>query len=139
VAAALFLLYAALTGVTFSMLFLVSTSTSIAATFLVTAAAFGGLSIVGLSTTRDLSAMGRFAFFALIGLIVASLVNLFLRSSGLDWWLTIAGVLIFARLTAYDTQRLIARVHGARGAQASSSSSPSRAVTNSSTFTGFVR
>jgi len=106
VAALLFFGYAALTGVTFSTLFLVYTSSSIAATFFVTAGAFAGLSVVGLVTTHDLSAMGRFALFALIGLILASVVNIFLRSSGLDWLLTIGGVLIFAGLTAYDTQRL---------------------------------
>ena len=106
VAALLFFGYAALTGVTFSTLFLVYTSSSIATTFFITAGAFAGLSVVGLVTTRDLSAMGRFAVFALVGLIVASVVNLFLHSAGLDWLLTYGGVLIFAGLTAYDTQRL---------------------------------
>jgi FtsH-binding integral membrane protein len=106
VAALLFFGYAALTGVTFSTLFLVYTSSSIAATFFVTAGAFAGLSLVGLMTRNDLSAIGRFALFALIGLIIASVVNIFLRSSGLDWLLTIGGVLTFAGLTAYDTQRL---------------------------------
>jgi FtsH-binding integral membrane protein len=106
VAAALFFAYAGLTGVTFSTLFLVYTASSIAATFFVTAGAFAGLSAVGLFTKADLSAIGRFAIFALIGLILASLVNLFLASSGLQWIITYAGVLIFAGLTAYDTQRL---------------------------------
>jgi FtsH-binding integral membrane protein len=105
-AGAMFFGYAALTGVTFSTLFLVYTATSIAATFFVTAGAFAGLSALGLVTRRDLSAIGRFAFFALIGLILASLVNFFLHSSGLSWLITFAGVLIFAGLTAYDTQRL---------------------------------
>ena len=106
VAALMFFGYAALTGVTFSTLFLVYTASSIAATFFVTAGAFAGLSVVGLFTKRDLSAVGRFAIFALIGVIIASLVNMFLRSSGLDWVITIVGVLLFAGLTAYDTQRL---------------------------------
>jgi FtsH-binding integral membrane protein len=106
VAALMFFAYAALTGVTFSTLFLVYTATSIAATFFVTAGAFAGLSFVGFFTKRDLGAIGRFAIFALVGVIIASLVNMFLRSSGLDWLITIAGVLLFAGLTAYDTQRL---------------------------------
>jgi FtsH-binding integral membrane protein len=106
VAALLFFAYAALTGVTFSTLFLLYTASSIAATFFVTAGTFAGLSIFGTVTKRDLSAVGRFAFFALIGVILASIANMFLRSSGLDWLITVVGVLLFAGLTAYDTQRL---------------------------------
>jgi FtsH-binding integral membrane protein len=106
VAAAMFFAYAALTGVTFSTLFLVYTASSIASTFFITAGAFAGLSFFGLVTKRDLSAIGRFGFFALIGLIIASVVNIFMQSSGLQWLITYAGVLIFAGLTAYDTQRL---------------------------------
>ena len=105
-AALMFFAYAALTGVTFSTLFLVYTASSIAATFLVTAGAFGGLSAIGLFTKADLSGIGRFAIFALIGLVIASVVNWFLLSSGLEWLITFAGVLIFAGLTAYDSQRL---------------------------------
>jgi uncharacterized protein len=106
VAALLFFAYAALTGVTFSTLFLVYTASSIASTFFVTAGAFAGLSFFGLVTKRDLSAAGRFMVFALIGVIIASVVNLFIKSSGLDWLITVVGVLVFAGLTAYDTQRL---------------------------------
>jgi FtsH-binding integral membrane protein len=106
VAALMFFGYAALTGVTFSTLFLVYTSSSIAATFFVTAGSFAALSAFGTVTKRDLSAVGRFGFFALIGVILASVVNLFLRSSGLEWLITFAGVIVFAGLTAYDTQRL---------------------------------
>jgi len=106
VAALMFFAYAALTGVTFSTLFLVYTASSIAATFFVTAGAFAGLSAFGMATKRDLSAVGRFAVFALIGLILASVVNMFLRSSGFEWLITCVGVLLFAGLTAYDTQRL---------------------------------
>ena len=106
VAASMFFAYAALTGVTFSTLFLVYTASSIAATFFVTAGAFAGPSLFGMATQRDLSAMGRFGVFALIGVILASVVNMFLRSSGLEWLITVAGVLLFAGLTAYDTQRL---------------------------------
>jgi uncharacterized protein len=106
VAALLFFAYAGLTGVTFSTLFLVYTASSIAGTFFVTAGGFAGLSAVGFFTKKDMSAFGRFAIFALVGIILASLVNLFLQSSGLGWLITIVGVLLFAGLTAYDTQRL---------------------------------
>jgi FtsH-binding integral membrane protein len=105
-AALMFFAYAALTGVTFSTLFLVYTASSIAGTFFVTAGAFAGLSLFGAATKRDLSAVGRFGLFAIIGVILASLVNMLLRSSGLDWLISVVGVLLFAALTAYDTQRL---------------------------------
>jgi len=105
-AVAMFFAYAALTGVTFSTIFLVYSLGSIAQVFLITAGAFAGLSAVGFFTKSDLSAIGRFAIFALIGLIIASIVNIFLHSTGLDWLISIGGVLIFAGLTAYDTQRL---------------------------------
>jgi FtsH-binding integral membrane protein len=105
-AALMFFAYAALTGVTFSTIFLVYTAASIAGTFFVTAGAFAGLSIYGSVTQRNLSTIGRFALFALIGIILASLVNFFLQSTGLEWLITFAGVVLFAGLTAYDTQRL---------------------------------
>jgi FtsH-binding integral membrane protein len=105
-AALMFFAYAALTGVTFSILFLVYTAASIGSTFLVTAGAFAGLSFYGTVTKQDLSGIGRFAIFALFGLILASLVNVFLQSTGVMWLITYAGVLIFAGLTAYDTQKL---------------------------------
>lgn len=105
-AALMFFAYAALTGVTFSTLFLVYTASSIAVTFFIAAGAFAGLSVFGAATKRDLSAIGRFGLFALIGIILASLVNMFVRSSGLDWLISVVGVLLFAGLTAYDTQRL---------------------------------
>ena len=105
-AALMFFTYAALTGVTFSTLFLAYTASSIAATFFVTAGAFGGLSLFGAVTKADLSAVGRFGLFVLIGVILASLANMFLRSSGLEWAITFVGVLLFAALTAYDTQKL---------------------------------
>lgn len=106
VAGLMFFVYAALTGATFSMIFMVFTATSIASMFFVTAAAFAGLSLVGWFTKRDLGVIGRFATFALIGLIVAAIVNLFLRSSGLHFAISALGVVLFAGLTAYDTQRL---------------------------------
>lgn len=105
-AAAMFLAYAGLTGVTLSTIFLIYTATSIAMTFFVTAGAYAGLSVVGLVTKRDLSAIGRFAIFALVGIILASIVNMFVASSGLHFMLSIAGVLVFGALTAYDTQKL---------------------------------
>jgi hypothetical protein len=107
-AALMFFSYAALTGVTFSTLFLVYTASSIAATFFVTSGAFAGLSVFGATTHRDLGAIGRFGLFALIGVILASVVNIFLHSSGLEWIISVVGVLLFAGLTAYDTQRLTA-------------------------------
>jgi FtsH-binding integral membrane protein len=105
-AAAMFFSYAALTGLTFSVLFLVYTSQSIATTFFITSGSFAGLSLFGATTKRDLSSVGRFAIMALIGLIIASVVNIFLHSSTLLWVTTLAGVLIFSALTAYDTQKL---------------------------------
>jgi FtsH-binding integral membrane protein len=106
VAAAMFFAYAALTGLTFSALFLVYTLSSIASTFFITSAAFAGLSVFGAVTKRDLSVVGRFAVFAVIGLIIASVVNIFLASSGLLWITSVVGVLVFGALTAYDTQAL---------------------------------
>jgi hypothetical protein len=106
VTGAMFFAYSALTGLTFSVLFLLYTSSSIASTFLVTGGAFAGLSVFGAVTQRDLSGVGRFAIFALIGLILASVVNIFLASSALMWMTTFVGVAIFAALTAYDTQKL---------------------------------
>lgn len=104
--AAMFFAYAALTGATMSVIFLVYTASSIGSVFFITAGAFAGLSIVGLVIKRDLSAVGRFALFALFGLILASVVNLFVASSGLNFLISIVGVLLFAALTAYDTQKL---------------------------------
>lgn len=105
-AALMFFAYAGLTGVTLSTIFLVYTASSIATTFFVTAGAYGGLSLVGLVTKKDLSGIGRFAIFALIGIILASVVNMFVASSGLSFLLSIVGVLVFGALTAYDTQKL---------------------------------
>ena len=98
--------FAALMGVSMSTIFARYTGTSIAETFFVTAASFAGLSLYGYTTKRDLSAMGRFLIMGLIGIIIASLANIFIGSSGLQLAVNILGVLIFAGLTAYDTQRL---------------------------------
>ncbi len=89
-----------------SILFHIYTSSSITRVFFITAATFGALSIFGYTTRRDLSGFGTFLFMGLIGIIVASLVNLFLRSTELDWLISIIGVGVFAGLTAYDTQRI---------------------------------
>jgi len=101
-----FVLYSAISGVTLAAIFLVYTTESIASTFLVTGAVFGAMSIYGYTTKRDLSGLGSFLFMALIGLIIASLVNIFLQSTAIYWVTTYAGVLIFVGLTAYDTQKL---------------------------------
>ncbi|MCE7984099.1 MAG: Bax inhibitor-1/YccA family protein [Caldilinea sp. CFX5] len=101
-----FILYSAISGITLAAIFLVYTTESIASTFFVTAAVFGAMSIYGYTTKRDLTGMGSFLFMALIGLIIASLVNIFLQSTAIYWVTTYAGVLIFVGLTAYDTQKL---------------------------------
>ncbi|MEH2481839.1 FtsH-binding integral membrane protein [Nitrobacteraceae bacterium AZCC 2146] len=102
----LFFVYAALVGVSLSILLHIYTSSSITRVFFIAAATFGALSIFGYTTRRDLSGLGTFLFMGLIGIIIASLVNLFLRSSGLDWLISMIGVGVFAGLTAYDTQRI---------------------------------
>ena len=102
----LFFVYAGLVGVSLSTLLHIYTSASITRVFFVAAAMFGALSLFGYTTRRDLSGLGTFLFMGLIGVIIASLVNLFLRSSGLDWMMSVIGVGVFAGLTAYDTQRI---------------------------------
>lgn len=101
-----FYVYAVAMGVSISSIFVVFTGASIATTFLVTAIAFASLSLYGYVTKRDLSAMGAFLMMGLIGIIIASLVNLFLQSDGLQFVVSVLGVLIFAGLTAYDTQNI---------------------------------
>jgi FtsH-binding integral membrane protein len=108
----LFFVYAGPVGVSLSILLHIYTSSSITRVFFIAAATFGALSIFGYTTRRDLSGLGTFLFMGLIGIIIASLVNLFLRSTGLDWLLSIVGVGIFAGLTAYDTQRIKAMYDG---------------------------
>ena len=101
-----FYVYAAMMGLSLSYIFAVYTGTSIAQTFLVTSIAFAGLSLYGYTTKKDLSGMGTFLMMGLIGLIVASIVNIFLASSALAFAVSVIGVLIFAGLTAYDTQSI---------------------------------
>jgi len=103
---ALFMVYAALLGVMLSSVFLTYTGASITRVFFISAAAFGSLSLYGYTTQRDLSPIGSFLMMGLIGLIIAMLVNLFLKSTGLDFVISAVGVLIFAGLTAWDTQRI---------------------------------
>ncbi|TDB62666.1 Bax inhibitor-1/YccA family protein [Photorhabdus khanii] len=105
-ATGLFMLYSALTGLTLSSIFIVYTGGSIATTFVVTAGMFGALSFYGYTTKRSLSGLGSFLFMGLIGIILASLVNYWLKSETLMWAITYIGVVIFAGLTAYDTQKL---------------------------------
>ena len=100
------IVYSALNGATLSVIFVVYSLGSIAKTFFITTGMFGVMALVGATTKRDLSKMGSILFMALIGLIIASLVNLFLRSSGLDWIISIIGVVLFTALTAYDVQRV---------------------------------
>src|SRR5689334_6168400 len=102
----LFFIYAALVGVSLSTLFHIYTNSSITRVFFITATMFGALSLFGQTTRRDLSGMGTFLFMGLIGIIIATLVNLFLRSGGLDWLISVVGVGVFAGLTAYDNQRI---------------------------------
>ncbi len=105
-AGVLFAVYALLNGVTLSVIFLAYSLEGIMTTFFVTAGMFGAMSLVGYFVKRDLSAMGRFLIMALIGLLIATVVNIFVASSALYWGITYLGVFIFAGLTAYDTQKI---------------------------------
>ncbi|HWW65695.1 MAG TPA: Bax inhibitor-1/YccA family protein [Sphingomonadaceae bacterium] len=98
--------YAVLMGLSLSTIFLVYTGSSIAQTFFATAAAFAGLSLWGYTTKKDLSGFGTFLIMGVVGLLVAMLINMFMRSSALDLAISAIGVLIFAGLTAYDTQKI---------------------------------
>ncbi|MCX6164554.1 MAG: Bax inhibitor-1/YccA family protein [Ignavibacteriae bacterium] len=106
VAIGAFFLYAFLTGLTFSVIFLVYTSSSIAYTFIICAAMFGSVSVFGYITKMNLAGVGSFMMMGLFGLIIASVVNLFLQSSMLYWMISYVGVLIFVGLTAWDTQKI---------------------------------
>ena len=105
-ATGVFMLYAGLTGITFSAIFMAYTTASIFSTFLVTAGTFGAMSLYGYTTKKDLTSWGSFLFMGLIGIIIASLVNMFMQSSMMHMIITYAGVLIFVGLTAYDTQKI---------------------------------
>lgn len=101
-----FWLFAAVMGLSLSSIFLVFTGESITRVFFVTAAAFGGLSLYGYTTKKDLSGWGSFLIMGVIGIVIAALVNIFLQSSALQFAISVIGVLVFAGLTAYDTQRI---------------------------------
>jgi len=105
-ALALFFVYSGLLGLSLASIFLVYTGASITRVFFISAATFGAMSLYGYTTQRDLTGFGSFLFMGLIGIIIASLVNIFLHSSGLDWIISVLGVLIFVGLTAYDTQNI---------------------------------
>lgn len=102
----LFYVFSIINGITLSVIFLVYSPDSIIKTFLITSATFGAMSVYGYMTDKDLTRFGSFLFMALIGLIICSLVNLFMHSDALGWIISGAGVLIFLGLTAWDTQKI---------------------------------
>lgn len=106
VAGLMFVAYSVLNGVAMSYILLAYTESSVATTFLVTAGTFGAMSVVGFTIKKDLSAFGRLLIMVLFGLIIATVVNMFVASSTLDWALTYIGVFLFCGLTAYDTQKM---------------------------------
>ena len=106
VAMAMFVVYAGLNGLTLSILFLVYTQASLTSTFFVTAGTFGAMSVYGYTTKRDLTSLGSICLMGLSGLILASVVNLFLHNGTVYWMVTYGGILIFVGLTAYDTQKI---------------------------------
>lgn len=110
----MFLLYSILNGITMSVIFLVYTASSIQNVFLITGGMFGTMSLVGYFTKKDLSSMGKILYMALIGIIIASVVNIFAASSSLDWLISYIGVGVFVGLTAYDTQKIkkLLNTHG---------------------------
>jgi FtsH-binding integral membrane protein len=101
-----FWIFAALMGASLASIFVIYTQTSIVRVFMITAVTFGAMSLWGYTTKRDLSGMGSFLMMGLIGIIVASLVNLFIQSSMMHWVISVIGVLVFTGLTAYDTQKI---------------------------------
>jgi FtsH-binding integral membrane protein len=101
-----FIGYSVAMGLFLSAIFLMYTATSITATFFITSGMFGAMAVYGLVTKRDLSGMGSFMFMGLIGIILASIVNIFLHSTALHWTISVIGVIVFVGLTAYDVQRI---------------------------------
>jgi len=110
-----FWVYAGTMGLSLSYIFLVYTGASVARAFFITASVFGAMSLYGYTTKKDLTAMGSFLIMGVLGLIIASIVNIFMKSSGLDFAISALGVLIFTGLTAYDTQKLKEVYHTANG------------------------
>jgi FtsH-binding integral membrane protein len=105
-ATGMFLLYSALNGLTLSFVFLIYTQSSVASVFFICAATFGACSLYGMSTQRDLTSMGSFMTMGLFGIVIASVVNMFIQSSGINMIISYIGVVVFVGLTAYDTQKL---------------------------------
>lgn len=105
-ATTMFMVYSLLNGVTFAAIFLIYTSSSIASTFMITAGTFGSMSLYGYVTKRDLTGIGNFLMMGLFGIIIASVVNMFMHSTMISWVVSYLGVFIFIGLTAYDTQKL---------------------------------
>ncbi|OJF77433.1 MAG: hypothetical protein BKP49_00100 [Treponema sp. CETP13] len=103
----MFLVYSLINGITLSVIFLVYTSTSIAQVFFISALLFGSMSIYGARTKKDLTSAGRYLMMAVFGIIIASVINIFFKSSGLDWLISIIAVVVFTGLTAYDTQKMM--------------------------------
>lgn len=106
VATLLFIIYSVLNGTLFSSIFLVYTASSISTVFFITAGTFAAMALVGYTTKTDLSSMGKILLMALIGMIIATIVNLFVKSTGLDLIISYIGVLVFVGLTAYDSQKI---------------------------------
>ena len=102
----MFILYSVINGALLSYIFLAYTASSVATVFFITAGTFGAMALIGYTTKADLSSMGKILFMALIGLIIATVVNVFVKSDGLTMILSYVGVLIFVGLTAYDTQKI---------------------------------
>jgi FtsH-binding integral membrane protein len=117
-ASGLFIVYSALTGVTMSFVLLAYTGESVASTFLITAATFGGLALYGTVTRRSLAGMGQFMFMGLIGLLIASFVGFFWQNDGLQFMISLVGVIVFTGLTAWDAQRLKSMALAVEGGQA---------------------
>ncbi|MEE8213223.1 MAG: Bax inhibitor-1/YccA family protein, partial [Alphaproteobacteria bacterium] len=103
---AVFWAFAAVMGLSLSVIFLIYTGESIARVFFITAASFGALSLWGYTTKRDISGWGSFLFIGLVGIIIAGVVNMFMQSSAMEFAISVIGVLVFAGLTAYDTQKI---------------------------------
>lgn len=116
-AAIAFLAYSVLNGVTLSTIFIVYTGASIASVFITCAAMFAVMSFYGLVTKSNLSSMGRYLMMGVIGILIASLFNMFIRSSGLDWLISVVTVVLFTGLTAYDSQKMLAVSQHADGSE----------------------
>ena len=122
-------IFASLMGLSLAPIFLIYTGASIAKCFFITSSLFGAMSLYGYSTKKDLTAWGSFLMMGLIGIILASLVNMFLKSSGLDFIISIIGVIIFTGLTAYDTQRIKSVYYQLSGGEAISKAATMGALT----------